>query len=101
MKISAIIPCYNEEITIRQVIEDIKKYAPECDIYVFDNNSTDKTYEIARDTGVKVFKVSHQGKGEVVRYAFANVESDIYILIDGDNECDASAIPSLVKKNYR
>lgn len=98
MKVSAIIPCYNEEITIKQVIEDIKKSYPKCYIYVFDNNSTDKSYEIAQNMGVEVFKVKYQGKGEVVRYAFANVESDVYILIDGDSECDAKAIPILVEK---
>ena len=98
MKISAIIPCYNEEITIKHVIEDIKKYSPECEIYVFDNNSTDNSYNIAKEAGAIVKKVMYQGKGEVVRQAFSLVDSDIYILIDGDNECDASAIPRLV--NY-
>ncbi|MCZ9926949.1 glycosyltransferase family 2 protein [Brachyspira hyodysenteriae] len=96
MKVSAIIPCYNEELTIKQVIEDIKKYSPECEIYVFDNNSTDNSYNIAKEAGAIVKKVMYQGKGEVVRQAFSIVESDIYILIDGDNECDASAIPKLV-----
>lgn len=98
MKISAIIPCYNEEITIKQVIKDIRKYYPQCEIYVFDNNSTDNSYNIAKEEGAIVKKVMYQGKGEVVRQAFSIVESDIYILIDGDNECDASAIPKLV--NY-
>lgn len=98
MKTAAIIPCYNEELTIAQVIEDIRIYSPECDIYVFDNNSTDNSYNIAKDKGVNVFKVSYQGKGEVVRYAFSKVFVDVYILIDADNECDASAIPRLVEK---
>lgn len=96
MKVSAIIPCYNEELTIKQVIEDIKKYYTQCEIYVFDNNSTDNSYNIAKDAGAIVKKVMYQGKGEVVRQAFSIVDSDIYILIDGDNECDASAIPELV-----
>ena len=98
MKISAIIPCYNEEITIKQVVEDIKKYSPQCEIYVFDNNSTDNSYNIAKEAGAIVKRVIYQGKGEVVRQAFSIVDSDVYILIDGDNECDASAIPRLV--NY-
>ena len=98
MKVAAIIPCYNEEMTIKQVIEDIKKYCPKCELYVFDNNSTDNSYNIAKDSGAIVKKVIYQGKGEVVRQAFSIVDSDIYILIDGDNECDASAIPRLV--NY-
>ena len=98
MKVSAIIPCYNEEITIKRVIEDINKYFPQCEIYVFDNNSTDNSYDIAKDAGAIVKKVMYQGKGEVVRQAFSMVDSDVYVLIDGDNECDASAIPKLV--NY-
>lgn len=98
MKISAIIPCYNEELTIGHVIEDIKKYSPQCEIYVFDNNSTDNSYNIAKESGAIVKKVIYQGKGEVVRQGFSIVDSDVYILIDGDNECDASAIPKLV--NY-
>ena len=98
MKVVAIIPCYNEEITIKQVIEDIKKYFPQCEIYVFDNNSTDNSYNIAKEAGAIVKKVMYQGKGEVVRQAFSMVDSDVYVLIDGDNECDASAIPKLV--NY-
>ena len=96
MKISAIIPCYNEEITIKQVIEDIKKYSPECEINVFDNNSTDNTYDIAKKEGVNVYRVMYQGKGEVVRRAFDIINADIYILIDGDSECDASSIPRLI-----
>ncbi len=95
MKVSAIIPCYNEELTIKQVIKDIKKYSPECEINVFDNNSTDNTYNIAKEEGVNVYKVMYQGKGEVIRRAFDIINADIYILIDGDNECDASAIPKL------
>lgn len=93
MKIAAIIPCYNEELTIKQVICDIQKYCPKCEIYVFDNNSSDNSYNIAKETGAIVKKVMYQGKGEVVRNAFSIIDADIYILIDGDGECDASAIP--------
>ena len=96
-KISAIIPCYNEDMSIGSVIENIKEYCPECDIYVFDNNSTDNSYSIAKSYGVTVKKTYYQGKGEVVRQAFAEVDSDIYILIDADGECDASAIPTLIE----
>ena len=96
MKIAAIIPCYNEEITIKQVIEDMQNYCPKCEIYVFDNNSSDNSYNIAKETGAIVKKVIYQGKGEVVRNAFSIIDTDIYILIDGDGECDASAIPSLI-----
>ena len=96
MNLSVIIPCYNEELTIKQVIEDIKNYCPQCEIYVFDNNSSDNSYNIAKETGAIVKKVMYQGKGEVVRNAFSIIDADIYILIDGDGECDASAIPSLI-----
>ena len=96
MKIAAIIPCYNEELTIKQVICDIQKYCPKCEIYVFDNNSSDNSYNIAKETGAIVKKVMYQGKGEVVRNAFSIIDADIYILIDGDGECDTSAIPSLI-----
>ena len=96
MKIAAIIPCYNEELTIKQVICDIQKYCPKCEIYVFDNNSSDNSYNIAKETGAIVKKVMYQGKGEVVRNAFSIIDADIYILMDGDGECDASAIPSLI-----
>lgn len=92
MKISAIIPCYNEEITIKQVIEDIKNYYPKCEIYVFDNNSTDNSYNIAKETGAIVNKVSYQGKGEVIRMAFADIDSDIYIMVDADMQYDLSEI---------
>ena len=96
MKVAAIIPCYNEEITIKQVIEEIKNYCPKCEIYVFDNNSNDNSYNIAKESGAIVKKVMYQGKGEVVRNAFSIIDADIYILIDADGECDASAIPSLI-----
>ena len=87
MKIAAIIPCYNEEITIKQVIEDIKNYCPKCEIYVFDNNSNDNSYNIAKESGAIVKKVMYQGKGEVVRNAFSIIDANIYILIDADGEC--------------
>lgn len=96
MRLSAIIPCYNEEITIRQVIEDIKNYCPECEIYVFDNNSTDNSYNIAKETCAIVNKVSYQGKGEVIRRAFADIDSDIYIMVDADMQYDLSEINNFI-----
>ena len=98
MKIAAIIPCYNEEITIKQVIEDIKNYCPQCEIYVFDNNSSDNSYNIAKESGAIVNKVSYQGKGEVIRRAFADIESDIYIMVDADMQYDLSEINNFI--NY-
>ena len=98
MKIAAIIPCYNEEITIKQVIEDMQNYCPKCEIYVFDNNSSDNSYNIAKETGAIVDKVSYQGKGEVIRRAFADIDSDIYIMVDADMQYDLSEINNFI--NY-
>ena len=98
MKIAAIIPCYNEELTIKQVICDIQKYCPKCEVYVFDNNSSDNSYNIAKETGVIVNKVSYQGKGEVIRRAFADIDSDIYIMVDADMQYDLSEINNFI--NY-
>lgn len=98
MKIAAIIPCYNEEITIKQVICDIQKYCPKCEIYVFDNNSSDNSYKIAKETRAIVNKVSYQGKGEVIRRAFADIDSDIYIMVDADMQYDLSEINNFI--NY-
>ena len=98
MKIAAIIPCYNEELTIKQVICDIQKYCPKCEIYVFDNNSFDNSYNIAKETGAIVNKVSYQGKGEVIRRAFADIDSDIYIMVDADMQYDLSEINNFI--NY-
>lgn len=98
MKIAAIIPCYNEELTIKQVICDIQKYCPKCEICVFDNNSSDNSYNIAKETGAIVNKVSYQGKGEVIRRAFADIDSDIYIMVDADMQYDLSEINNFI--NY-
>ena len=98
MKIAAIIPCYNEELTIKQVICDIQKYCPKCEIYVFDNNSSDNSYKIAKETRAIVNKVSYQGKGEVIRRAFADIDSDIYIMVDADMQYDLSEINNFI--NY-
>ncbi|WP_288681371.1 glycosyltransferase family 2 protein [uncultured Brachyspira sp.] len=95
---AAIIPCYNEELTIKQVICDIQKYCPKCEIYVFDNNSSDNSYNIAKETRAIVNKVSYQGKGEVVRRAFADIDSDIYIMVDADMQYDLSEINNFI--NY-
>ena len=91
-KISVIIPCYNEEITIKQVIEEFRKYLPEAEINVFDNNSKDNSVKLAKESGAIVTEVNYQGKGEVVRRAFSDVESDIYIMVDADMQYDISEI---------
>lgn len=84
-KIAVLIPCYNESLTIAKVISDYKKALPEAAIYVYDNNSTDKTDEIARHTGAIIRYEYRQGKGNVIRSMFRDIEADCYLMIDGDD----------------
>jgi glycosyltransferase involved in cell wall biosynthesis len=96
-KITVIIPCYNEEITIKSVIDDFKEHLPEAKIVVYDNNSSDKTSEIAKECGAEVRKELRQGKGNVIRTAFREVDSDIYIMVDGDNTYPAKHARELIQ----
>ena len=84
-KIAVLIPCYNESQTISKVIKDYKKVLPEADIYVYDNNSTDKTDEIAKKAGAIVRYEYRQGKGNVIRTMFREIDADCYLMIDGDD----------------
>lgn len=95
--IAVLIPCYNEEKTISQVIDDCKNYLPNANIYVYDNNSNDKTVEYAIKQGAIVRYENRQGKGNVVRRMFADIDADIYVMIDGDATYDVSSIPNLIK----
>lgn len=95
--IAAIVPCYNEALSVRKVIEDLRAAVPGMAIYVYDNNSTDDTGEIAMAAGAIVRHESLKGKGNVVRRAFADVEADIYVMIDGDDTYDASALPEMIQ----
>lgn len=97
MKIAVLIPCYNEELTIGKVIKDFKKVLPEADIYVYDNNSKDKTSEIARETGVTVVREPRQGKGNVVRSMFKDIDADCYIMVDGDDTYPAEFALELIQ----
>lgn len=87
-RIAALIPCYNEALSIRQVIAEFKGCLPEARIYVFDNNSNDGTAGIAAECGATVISVRAQGKGNVVRRMFADVEADVYVMVDGDATYD-------------
>jgi glycosyltransferase involved in cell wall biosynthesis len=98
IEIAILIPCYNEAITIRKVINDFKLKIPSAIIYVFDNNSEDRTVDIARSENVIVHKVNYQGKGNVIRRMFADVEADIYLLIDGDDTYDISDAPNMISQ---
>ena len=84
-KIAVLIPCYNEEKTIKKVIEDFKRELPEAKIYVYDNNSKDKTVEIAKEAGAIVKFETKQGKGNVIRSMFREIDAESYIMVDGDD----------------
>ncbi len=98
LRIAVILPCYNEEHAIARVIRDFQQTLPEAEIFVFDNNSTDRTAEIARSAGASVAHVALQGKGNVVRRMFADVEADIYLMTDGDCTYDVSVARQLAEK---
>lgn len=84
-KVAILIPCYNEALTIEKVITDFQNELPEADIYVYDNNSTDSTYDIATRSGAIVRKEPRQGKGNVIRQMFLEIEADYYLMVDGDD----------------
>jgi glycosyltransferase involved in cell wall biosynthesis len=90
-KIAVLIPCYNEEKTIKKVINDFKKVLPKADIYVYDNNSTDKTSSIAKKEGAILRYEPRQGKGNVIRRMFKDIEADCYLVVDGDDTYDAKS----------
>lgn len=97
MSTAILIPCYNEEQTIRNVIRDFKKEMPDVEIYVYDNNSTDDTIKIAKEEGAIVRHEYKQGKGNVVRSMFRDVDADCYIMVDGDDTYPANFGPKLEK----
>ena len=90
-KIAVLIPCYNESITIEKVVKDYKKELPEATIYVYDNNSNDNTDEIAKKAGAIVRYEYRQGKGNVIRTMFKDIEADCYLMIDGDDTYPANS----------
>ena len=92
-RIAVLIPCYNEEQTVTRVIEAFRQVLPSAEIYVYDNNSKDQTMARAREAGAVVRSELRQGKGNVVRRMFADIEADIYVLVDGDDTYDAEAAP--------
>lgn len=96
-KIAVLIPCYNEEITIEKVIKDFRKELPKADIYVYDNNSTDKTSEIAKRNGAIVVSENKQGKGNVVKSMFYDIDADYYVMVDGDDTYPAESVHELLK----
>lgn len=97
-KIAVLIPCYNESKTVEKVVKDWKRELPEADIYVYDNNSTDGTDEIARKAGAIVRYEYQQGKGNVVRRMFQEIEADCYVMIDGDDTYPADCAKEMVSR---
>ena len=97
MKIAVLIPCYNESATIAKVVRDYRAALPEADIYVYDNNSTDHTDEIAREAGAIVRYEYRQGKGNVIRTMFREIEADCYLMIDGDDTYPAENAREMVE----
>ena len=102
--IAVLIPCYNEEAAIATVVNDFRAQLPGARICVFDNNSSDRTAEVAREAGAEVWFEPRQGKGNVVRRMFSEIEADVYLMVDGDATYDAasagaqSVIPSSAGK---
>ncbi|MFR3889709.1 MAG: glycosyltransferase family 2 protein [Eggerthellaceae bacterium] len=96
-KVAVLIPCYNEAVTIGKVIDDFKRVLPDADIYVYDNNSKDDTAAIAEDHGAIVRTEPRQGKGNVVRQMFREIDADYYIMVDGDDTYPAEAAPRLLE----
>jgi glycosyltransferase involved in cell wall biosynthesis len=98
LRLAVLLPCYNEEAAIAQTVVGFRAALPDAEIYVYDNNSTDRTVEVATLAGAIVRTERMQGKGNVVRRMFADVDADIYLMADGDATYDASAAPELVRR---
>ncbi|MCK1715240.1 MULTISPECIES: glycosyltransferase family 2 protein [unclassified Bradyrhizobium] len=98
LRIAVLVPCYNEETAIAGVVADFRTALPSAEIYVYDNNSRDRTAAAARDAGAIVRSERRQGKGHVVRRMFADVDADVYVLVDGDATYDAPTAPRMIDK---
>ncbi len=98
LQIAVLVPCFNEEAAIKKVVEDFKAALPDAVVYVYDNNSTDKTSEVAAAAGAEVRRESRRGKGNVVRRMFNDIEADVYVMVDGDDTYDAARAQELVDR---
>lgn len=96
--IAVLLPCFNEETTIGKVVHDFRTVLPDANIYVYDNNSTDRTAEIAKSEGAIVRKEIRQGKGNVIRAMFEDIDADVYIMADGDDTYPAESAPAMIAK---
>ena len=98
LSIAVLLPCYNEEVTIGKVVRDFKAALPGATVYVYDNNSTDRTAEIAAAEGAIVRREPRQGKGNVIRAMFEDIDADVYVMADSDDTYPADAAPAMVAK---
>lgn len=96
--VAVLLPCFNEEVTISKVVRDFKAALPDATVYVYDNNSTDRTAEIAAAEGAIVRREPRQGKGNVIRAMFEDIDADVYVMADGDDTYPADAAPAMVSK---
>lgn len=96
--IAVLVPCYNEEAAIAKVVADFRDALPDAQVYVYDNNSSDRTMDVAREAGAEVRSERRQGKGHVVKRMFADIDADIYVLVDGDATYDAASAPRMIDK---
>ena len=95
-KIAVLIPCYNEELTVEKTVSDFKRVLPNADIYVYNNNSKDRTKELALKAGAIVKDEYKQGKGAVVRSMFRDIDADVYVMVDGDDTYPAEEVEGLI-----
>jgi glycosyltransferase involved in cell wall biosynthesis len=98
LRIAVLVPCFNEQAAVGRVVADFRKALPSAEIFVYDNNSSDRTAAVARDAGAKVRSERRQGKGHVVRRMFADIDADIYLLVDGDATYDAASAPRMIDR---
>jgi glycosyltransferase involved in cell wall biosynthesis len=97
LRVAVLVPCFNEEAAVATVIADFRAILPSAEIFVYDNNSSDRTVAVARDAGAQVRSERRQGKGHVVRRMFADIDADIYVLVDGDATYDAASAPRMIE----
>lgn len=97
LRLAVLVPCFNEEAAIAKVVSDFRTALPQATVYVYDNNSSDGTAEVARAAGAVVRRETHQGKGNVVRRMFSDIDADVYMLVDGDATYHAPSAPAMIK----
>jgi glycosyltransferase involved in cell wall biosynthesis len=98
IRVAVLVPCFNEEAAVATVVADFRKALPSAEIFVYDNNSSDRTTAVAHEAGAQVRSERRQGKGHVVRRMFADIDADIYVLVDGDATYDAASAPRMIDR---